>query len=75
LFRPVNFSVLYLELYKNKFKNLIRISKLKFSFGGLYLILRVFDEEENIDGAMVSMLTSNASRLWVQDPIGSNQGL
>ena len=75
LFRPVNFSVLYLELYKNKFKNLIRISKLKFSFGGLYLILRVFDEEENIDGAMVSMLTSNASRLWVQGPIGSNQGL
>ena len=34
LFRPVNFSVFYLELYKNKFKNLIWTSKFKFSFQG-----------------------------------------
>ena len=35
LFGPVNFSLFYLELYKNKFKNLIRTSKLKCSFRGL----------------------------------------
>ena len=35
LFGPVNFFSFYLELYKNKFKNLIRTSKLKFSFRGL----------------------------------------
>ena len=29
------FSSFYLEMHKNKFKNLIRISKLKFSFQGL----------------------------------------
>jgi hypothetical protein len=29
------FYSFYLELYKNKFKNLIRTSKFKFSFGGL----------------------------------------
>jgi hypothetical protein len=32
LFGPVNFSSFYVELYKNKFKNLIWISKFKFLF-------------------------------------------
>ena len=34
LCKPVNFSVYYLELYKNKFKNLIQTSKFKCSFWG-----------------------------------------
>ena len=33
--RPVNVLSFYLELYKNKFKNLSQTSKFKFSFRGL----------------------------------------
>ena len=37
LFRPVHFSNFYLDIYKNKFQNLIRTSKFKFSFQGLLM--------------------------------------
>ena len=37
LYGAVNFFNFYLELFKNKFKNLIRTSKFKFSFQGLIL--------------------------------------
>ena len=36
--RTSNFFSFYLELDKNKFRNLIRTSKFKFSFWGLYII-------------------------------------
>jgi len=40
LFGPVNFSAFYLELHKNKFKNLIRTSiKFKFLFRGLIVTI------------------------------------
>jgi hypothetical protein len=39
LFGPVNFSVFFIELHINKLKNLIQISKLKFSFRGLQIYL------------------------------------
>ena len=41
-FGPVNFFTFYLELYKNKFKNLIWTNKFKFSFGGLVLYFLVY---------------------------------
>ena len=34
--RPINLSIIYLELYKDTFKNLIRTNKFKLSFRGLY---------------------------------------
>ena len=41
LFGSVHFSAFIWELYKNKFKNLIRTCKLKFSFRGLLLTTNV----------------------------------
>ena len=43
LFGPVHFSCsFYLELYKNKFKNLNQTSKFKFSFRGLPVLCMCF---------------------------------